>query len=240
MIFINVDNVSAKELNDYMYDAVKNNTWETTSNNKDYYTIKVLIGNTSDSGFNDAYNKNLVKKFFGGKKVSDKVDFILGVCDINNCTYDTMDTLYLIKFDLQMADSNGNVYLIAKNARVSTYQNLKNNKIGYYVSHDISGEKKDQISLNFDNKSDNNSDSNSENKNPKGSADNPFIINGSGTINVYNKDNEYWKSSDKIYFKVNMPNNVVYKSSGRFTIKVDGKSMGENEWLCLVMWKKMF
>ncbi len=208
-MFIGVDVVWAldyKNMNAKMEEAIVNNEWklstEISADDGSYYGIKVLVGNiNSDSELKEIYN-DVGKIKLGSITVS--------ACDDStNCS---AGSDAYIRFGLQKADSDGNIYLYASGISDGTYKKMENAKYFFTTAITngewIKGESKSTNVIENNVAVDDNRDY------TLGGYENPFVINGSGSFTIT-------YPSYKYYFKIIAPDGKKY---GRY--KVDPSSIG--------------
>ena len=186
---------------------VLNGTWEVEQDHGNTY-VDIIISSKITTAQYDATDARRMTIYYCNDEDLDESDKCTVDIAVENDTY--------IAFEL---DGSENVYTLSGYTTQSTYDNFKAvNKVYFYSIEDdnvnqLQGGPLKLIKINV---------KESESMKKSGTLNNPYIITkGTGSIDVPAEEDELWDTTNgKLYFKVEMPDNVS-GSWGRYTVDKD-------------------
>ena len=200
-----IDALSNKEAvnktNNYIINAIQKNTWNITNSktDKDFYDIKINIGNINNSDLKEAINGVAYLSAFNHSSYKSTV-ILFGCKNANKCD-DEYNFEYNIQFRLQKDDS-GNIFLNTTSFVTKDYYNgMKNaEKVLYTITTNQKGVggnivKEGSYSQNININED-------EIDKTEGRSGNPKIISDNETITIPEKNDSFWNDAglSKCYY----------------------------------------
>ena len=228
---------AATKMNDYIYEAVFNNTWQVSNyeNDTSRYTIRIDFNKSGDTEFQEVIDKIPLKAFSG---TNYKASIYLVSCDsytdADSCLANSEDLAWnasgIVDFDLKRAP-DGTPYLYAVGISPEAYKNVTKGNVYYNIQTNQKGsggniEKEGVSSLVSSPQDDDAVDK------TVGTYTNPDKVLTNTTIKIPAKNASIWKGQANIcyYFTVDFSSVNTSDNTGRYKVSPITEDYG-NDWV---------